>query len=75
VQATIPDDKVAHKEFAVTMLEKLDEDNKFQRKITFSDEVTFHVPGKESKQNVHIWQSEHSHATVEHITDSPEVNV
>jgi hypothetical protein len=41
----------------------------------FSDEATFHVSGKINKQNVHIWGSEHPHATVEHIRDSPKVNV
>jgi hypothetical protein len=29
----MPDDRVAHKEFAETMLEKLDKDNKCLRKI------------------------------------------
>lgn len=32
-----PDDRVARKEFAVTMLEKLDEDSEFLRKIMISD--------------------------------------
>jgi hypothetical protein len=52
VQAITPDDRVARKEFAVTMLEKLDEDNDFLRKIMFSDEATFHVSGKVNKQNI-----------------------
>jgi hypothetical protein len=75
VQAVTPDDRVDRKEFAVTMLEKLDEDNEFLRKIMFSDEATFHISGEVNKQNVRIWGSEHSHATVEHIRDSPKVNV
>jgi hypothetical protein len=54
VQAITPDDRVARKEFAVTMLE-----------------ATFHVSGKVNKQNVRIWGSEHSHATMEHIRDRP----
>lgn len=33
VQEIMPDDRVAHKEFAETMLEKLDKDNKCLRKI------------------------------------------
>jgi hypothetical protein len=41
----------------------------------FSDEATFHVSGKVNKQNVRIWESENPHATVEHIRDSPKVNV
>jgi hypothetical protein len=75
VQAITPDDRVAHSEFTVTTLEKLDEDNKFLRKIMFSDEAIFHVSGKVNKQNVRIWGSEHPHATVKHIKDSPKVNV
>jgi hypothetical protein len=57
------------------MLEKLDKDNKFLRKIMFSDKATFHVSGKVNKQNVCIWGSEHPHATVEHIRGSPKVIV
>jgi hypothetical protein len=75
VQAITSDDRVARKEFAVTMLEKLDEDHDFLRKIMFSDEATFHVSGKVNKQNIPMWGSEHPHATVEHIRDSPKVNV
>jgi hypothetical protein len=73
-QAITPDKRVARKEFAVTTLEKLDEDNEFLRKIVFFDEATFHVSGKVNKQNVRIWGSEHPRATVEHITDSLRVN-
>jgi hypothetical protein len=40
----MPDDIIAHKQFAATMLEKLDED-KFLRKIMFSDETSFHTSG------------------------------
>jgi hypothetical protein len=43
VQTITPDDRVPHKDFAVTMLEKLD-GNKFLRKIMFSEEATFDVP-------------------------------
>jgi hypothetical protein len=50
----MPDDKVAHREFAVTMLEKLDKDNKCLRKIMLSDEAIFHVSTKVNKQNLHI---------------------
>jgi hypothetical protein len=75
VQAITPNDRVSLKEFAVTLLQKLDEDNEFLRKIMFSDKATFHVSGKVNKQNVRIWGSEQPHATVEHIRDSPKVNV
>jgi uncharacterized protein YpiB (UPF0302 family) len=57
VQAITPDDRVARKKFAVTMLEKVDEDNELLRKIMFSDEAAFCVSGKVNKQNVRIWGS------------------
>lgn len=57
VQIIKPDARVAHKELAETMLEKLDEDNKFQKKLAFSDKAIFHISGKVKKQNVHIWRS------------------
>jgi hypothetical protein len=41
----------------------------------FSDEATFHVSEKVNKQHVHIWGSQHPHAILKHIRDSPKVNV
>jgi hypothetical protein len=46
--AIMPDDRLAHKELAVSMLEKLDKD-KFLRKVMFSDEGTVHVSGRVNK--------------------------
>jgi hypothetical protein len=40
VQVTTPDGRISRDQFAVTMLQKLDEDNEFLRKVTFSDETT-----------------------------------
>jgi hypothetical protein len=70
----MPDDRVASKEFAVTMLEKLDKHNKFLMKVMFSDKATVHILGKVSKQNVYIWVSEQPHTTLEHIRDSLKVS-
>jgi hypothetical protein len=53
----MPDDRVACKEFAVTMLEKLDKDNKFLRNIMFPHKATFYISGKVNKQNTRIWRS------------------
>lgn len=39
----------------------------------FSDEATLHVSGKVN--NVRMWGSEHPRAIVEHVADSPKVNV
>jgi hypothetical protein len=42
VQVITPEDRISRNQFAVTMLERLDEDNEFLRKIMFSDETKFH---------------------------------
>jgi hypothetical protein len=71
-----PDDRIAHRKFARTILdEKHDKYNEFPRKIILSDEAAFHISGKVHRQNVHFWGSEHSHAAVAHIRDSPTVNI
>ena len=44
-QALKPEDKPRRKEFAVTMLHRLDSDPGFLKRICFSDESKFHVPG------------------------------
>ena len=47
----------------------------FAEKLVFSDEATFHVCDKVNRHNVRIWVTENSHATMEHVHDSPNVNV
>lgn len=63
LNAVTPDDRVARKKFERAMLENLDKDKGFARKITFSDISVFKV-----LENVN------SLVTVHYITDSPEVN-
>jgi hypothetical protein len=67
------DDRIPCNQYAVSILEKLDEDNYFLREVMFSHEATFYVSEKVNKHNVHFWVSEHPHATVEHIRDSSRV--
>jgi len=50
-------------------------DDNFLEKVQFSDEVTFHVSGAVNRRHVRIWGSENPHAYVEHLRDSPKVNV
>lgn len=45
VQALQPDDHPKHKQFAKDMLNHLNEDNDFWKRMCFSDEATFHVSG------------------------------
>jgi hypothetical protein len=56
------------------MQERCEEDG-FSERLIFSDESTFHSSRKVNKQNVLIWGTENPRATVEHVRDSPHVNV
>jgi hypothetical protein len=58
----------------VDFQQRLEEDG-FAEKLVFSDEVKFHVYGKVICHNVHIWGTENPHAMMEHICDSPKVDV
>ena len=51
------------------------EEDRFTKKLVFSDEATFHVCGKVNHYNVRIWGTENPHVTMEHVRDSPKVNV
>lgn len=61
--------------FATEMLQRIDDDNNYLKRLCFSDEATFHTSGKVNRHNVRIWGSENPHYVVEHIRDSPKVNV
>ena len=71
----MPGDWVAQKKAAVSMLEKLDKDNKFLSKAIFSGEAAFHFSRKVNKWNIHIGRSEHPYTTVGTIRDHPKFNV
>jgi len=67
-------DKSTREDFCTQMQVMLEEDG-FDDRLVFSDEATFHVTGKVNKHNTRIWRTEHPHAVVEHVRDSPKVNV
>lgn len=69
------DDKPRRYNFAVEILNKVEEDNDFLRKVIFSDEATFHVNGVVNRHNCRIWGSENPHVVQEVERDSPKVNV
>jgi hypothetical protein len=71
LQALKPNDKPQRKEFAVSLLDRLSEDEHFLKRVCLSDEETFHVSGKLNRQNVRIWGSEQPHETREIQRDSP----
>ena len=65
LQALKPEDKPRRKEFAVTMLRRLDSDPGFLKRVCFSDESTFHVSGLINRHNSRIWGSQNPHETYE----------
>ena len=75
LQAFKPEDKLRRKEFAVTMLNRLDSDPGFLKRVCFSDESTFHISGLLSRHNLRIWGSENPHDTFELERDSPKLNM
>ncbi|PNF20691.1 hypothetical protein B7P43_G00324, partial [Cryptotermes secundus] len=44
-------------------------------RVIFSDEATFHLSGKINRHNVRIWGLQNPCVTLEHVWDSPKVNV
>ena len=75
LQTLKPEDKQRRKEFAVTMLDTLDSEPGFLKRVCFSDESTFHVCGLRNRQNLRIWGSENLHDTCDLKRDSPKLNM
>ena len=67
-------DKPAREDFCTQMQAMLEEDG-FDDRHVFSNEATFHPTVKVNRHNTRIWGTEHSHLTLEHVRDSPKVNV
>lgn len=70
-----PADKLKRYDFAVSMLDKIDDNNGFLKSVIFSDEASFHVNGHVNRHNCRIWGSEPPHEFVEYERDTPKVNV
>lgn len=68
-------DKTRRLDFCLQLQEKMSLDEGFLDKIIFTDEATFHISGKVNRHNVRIWGTENPKAYVEHVRDSPKVNV
>ena len=75
LQALKPEDKPRRKEFAVTMLHRLDSNPGFLKRVCFSDESTFHVSGLINRHNLRIWGSQNRHETYELERDYPKLIV
>jgi len=74
LQVLNPQDRNLRFHFCVDFQQRLEEDG-LAEKLVSSDNVTFHVRIKVNCHNIHIWGTENSHATMEHVRDSPKVNV
>jgi hypothetical protein len=74
LQALKPVDKEHRLSFCVSM-QTLMETGGFVESLVFSDESTFHLSATVNRHNVRIWGTENPHAYVEHMRDSPKVNV
>jgi hypothetical protein len=75
LHAVRPGDNHKRYDFAEDILNEIDKDEQFLRRIMFSDEATLHVSGHVYRNNVRIWASKRSHDFVAHQRDSPKVNV
>ena len=71
VQHLMDADKVVRKEFCMQMFHQIKDDEKFLDSVIFSDESMFHV----MSHNCRIWDSENQRVSLEHVRDSPKVNV
>lgn len=70
-----PNDKRLRLDFAVDILNRIDENPNYLNNVLFTDESTFHVNGVVNRHNCRIWGSEKPREIVQHQRDSPKVNV
>ena len=74
LQALNPQDHNLCLHLCMDFQQQLEEDW-FAEKLVFSDEAMFHVFGKVNHHSIRVWGTENPHATMEHVRDSPKVNV
>jgi hypothetical protein len=75
VQALEPNDRPQRQQFAIEMLDRIDQNPNYLSYVMFSDEATFHTCGKVNRHNIRIWGSENPHSVREHVRDGTKVNV
>lgn len=75
VQRLYDKDKVARLNFGQLVIDRLEENPDFLRRIGFSDEATFHTSGRANRQNQRMWAAENPHFVRELDRDSPKLNV
>jgi hypothetical protein len=68
-----PNDRPQRQQFAIEMLDRIDQNPNYLSNVMFSDEATFHICGKVNRHNGRIWRSENPHSVWEHVRDSKKV--
>jgi hypothetical protein len=74
IQALTPNDKIVPHQFCVEMQADM-EDEDFVGRLVFTDQASFHVNEKVNRHNLRIWGTENPDSTIEHVRDSPKMNV
>ena len=75
VHAMKPQDCPARAAFSTKLLDEIATDDQYLKKISFSDEATFHLSGAVNRHNVSIWGTENPKENVETELNSPTVNI
>jgi hypothetical protein len=75
VQEIKHNDKPLREQFAVDLLQRIDQDEHFLRNVVFSNEATFYMSGKVNRHNCRIWGYENAHSFHEDERDSLKINV
>jgi hypothetical protein len=73
LHAIHPGDNHKRYDFALDILNEIDNDEPCLHRVMFSGEATFHVLGYVHRHNVRIWANERPHDFVEHKRDSPKL--
>jgi hypothetical protein len=68
-------DKILRHSFCMDMQQRSEKSDDFFDRLIFDDESILHISGTVNKHNVRIWGTETPRAVVEHVRDSPKVNV
>ena len=53
----------------------MEDDEDYLKRVMSTDEACFHASGKVNRHNMRIWGSKNPHVVIEHLRNSPKVNV
>ena len=75
LQELKPNDRPKRKVFALDMLSHIEDDEDYLKKVMLTNKACCNVSGKVNRHNMRIWGSENLHVVIEHVRDSPKVNL